>query len=179
MTSTTTRAGTWLPNQSEEPDKPDPPRSVTQSTADDRLCVAWSAAGSLGLSWLLYFQILPFSGKVGFVIFWFVTFIAMYAGVTSLAHPGPIVRDRVWAAIVTGAAALILIALVSTIGYTVAKGYHAFFHWNFFTKSAQGVAPTASLNQGGITHALVGSAIELGIATAVALPLGIGTAVFM
>ena len=35
------------------------------------------------------------------------------------------------------------------------------------------------MNQGGILHAFVGSLIELGIATAVSLPLGIGTAVFM
>jgi phosphate transport system permease protein len=41
------------------------------------------------------------------------------------------------------------------------------------------VSPTAPLNQGGILHAIVGSLIELGIATVVSLPLGIGTAVFM
>jgi phosphate transport system permease protein len=158
---------------------PDVPRAVTSKTLDDRLSVIWAAVGSLGLTWLLYEQILPFSGKIGFVIFWFVTYVVLYAAVTAYAHPGPIVRDRVWSAIVTGAAALVGLALLSTIIYTIWRGYHAFFHLSFLTKSAAGVEPTAPLNQGGITHALVGSAIELGIATAVSLPLGIGTAVFM
>ena len=42
-----------------------------------------------------------------------------------------------------------------------------------------GVAPTAPLTQGGIVHAIVGTLIEIGIAVIVALPLGIGTAVFI
>jgi phosphate transport system permease protein len=158
---------------------PDQPRMVSSTTEDDRLCLIGAAVGSLGLSWILYTQILPFSGKIGFVIFWFVTYVVMYGSVTALGNPAPIVRDRVWSAIVTGAAVLVGVALMSTVIYTVWKGYHAFLHVNFFTKSAAGVEPTAPLNQGGIIHALVGSAIMLGIATAVSLPLGVGTAVFM
>ena len=42
-----------------------------------------------------------------------------------------------------------------------------------------GVSPTAPLNQGGIFHAIVGTFIEVGIAIAVSVPLGIGTAVYM
>ncbi len=42
-----------------------------------------------------------------------------------------------------------------------------------------GVGPKDPFDQGGILHAIVGSLIELGIAVAITLPLGIGTAVFM
>ena len=42
-----------------------------------------------------------------------------------------------------------------------------------------GVSPTAPLNQGGILHAIVGTVIEVGIAVAISVPLGIGTAVYM
>ena len=42
-----------------------------------------------------------------------------------------------------------------------------------------GVSPTAPLSQGGILHAIVGTLIEVGIAVVVAVPLGIGTAVYM
>ena len=42
-----------------------------------------------------------------------------------------------------------------------------------------GVGPRDAFDRGGIGHAIVGSAIQLGIAIAITLPLGIGTAVFM
>jgi phosphate transport system permease protein len=63
--------------------------------------------------------------------------------------------------------------------YTVIKGWAAFHHTNFFTQSESAGSPTGPYNQGGVLNALVGSLIELGIATVVALPLGIGTAVYM
>ena len=39
--------------------------------------------------------------------------------------------------------------------------------------------PTDPLNQGGILHAVLGSVIEIGIAVAITLPLGIGCAIYM
>ncbi len=50
---------------------------------------------------------------------------------------------------------------------------------SIFTQDMSGVSPTAPLTQGGILHAMVGSVIEVGLAVAVSLPLGIGTAVYM
>jgi phosphate transport system permease protein len=158
---------------------PDRPRPLAVFTAEDRLTLYGSMLSALALVWLLYTQILPFSGLVGFILCWFGTYLAMYAAVTALAHPRPIVVDRLWSAIVTGAAALAGLALLSTVCYTVAKGFAAVHYFSFLTKSQQGVSPIAPLNQGGILHAIVGSLIELGIATSIALPLGIGTAVFM
>jgi phosphate transport system permease protein len=161
------------------PEPPDVPRAVTVLTVDDRLSLYGSMLGSLGLVWLLYTQILPFSGKIGFFICWYLVYLAMFATVTAMAHPRPIVIDRLWSAIITGGAALVGIALLSTVLYTFVRGWAAVHHWAFLTHSQAGVSPTAPLNQGGISHAIVGSLIELGIATVVSLPLGIGTAVFM
>jgi phosphate transport system permease protein len=160
-------------------DAPDRPRLVSALTTEDRLSLYGSMLGSLGLVWLLYTQILPFSGKIGFVICWYVTYLAMFAAVTALAHSRPIVLDRIWGAVVTGAAGLVGVALFSTVFYTLAKGWAAVHHVSFLTHSQAGVSPTAPLNQGGILQAIAGSGIELGIATLVSLPLGIGTAVFM
>jgi phosphate transport system permease protein len=52
-------------------------------------------------------------------------------------------------------------------------------HLNFITKDMGGVGPQDPLNHGGVLHAIVGTLIEVGIAVGVALPLGIGAAVFM
>jgi len=153
---------------------------VTSRTTDYWLTLAGSLVGSLGLVWLFYTQILPFSGAIGFVVCWYVVYIAMFATVTAMAHSAPIVIDRLWTAAIAGAAGLVGLALVSTLVYTVVKGWPALHHLNFFTQSESAASPeTAPLTQGGILNALVGSLIELGIATVISLPLGIATAVYM
>ncbi len=59
------------------------------------------------------------------------------------------------------------------------KGWPALHHLNFFTRDMSGVRPTAPLTQGGVLHAIIGTLITIGIASVIALPLGVGTAVFM
>jgi phosphate transport system permease protein len=157
----------------------DVPRRTSERTADDVMALVGSAAGSLAVVWILYEGLLPFSGVLGFLVCWFVGFLAMYAGVTALSHPRPIVMDRLAASVIYVFAGVVGFALASTVFYTVFKGWPALHHFNFFTKDMAGVGPQDPLTHGGIQHALVGSLIELGIATAVALPLGIGTAIFI
>jgi phosphate transport system permease protein len=161
-------------------DSQDRPRVISARTSDYWLTLGGSLIGSLGLVWLLYEEILPFSGWIGFVASWYVAYLAMFAIVTAIAHKPLIVVDRLWAAIITGAAGIVGLALVSTVGYTVIKGWAAVHHLNFLTQAqSEGNWQTGPLTQGGILNAIVGSGVELGIATAVSLPLGIGTAVFM
>ena len=155
------------------------PRRTSQWTSDDMLALIGSAAGSLAVVWIVYEGLLPFSGVLGFLVCWFVGFLALYAGVTALSHPRPIVVDRLAGAVVVGFAGVVGLALASTVIYTLGKGWPALHHLNFFTKDMAGVGPQDPLTRGGILHAIVGSLIELGIATVVALPLGIATAIFI
>lgn len=163
-----------LPN-----DEWDRPRAVTERTNDYWLALLGSLAGSLGLVWMLYEQILPFSDTIGFLISWFVVYLVMFAGVTALAHPAPIVIDRLWTAAVSGAAGVVGAALVSVVVYTTVKGWPALHHLNFFIRSESAGDLNGSFTQGGILNAIEGSLIELGIATGISLPLGIGTAIYM
>lgn len=156
----------------------DLPRSVTQRTLDDRASWTGALAGSLAFTWLL-FQLTPFTGTVGFVVVWYVTDLALLAAVTASAHPRPVVVERVVGAVVAGGAAVVGLALASTLVYTAVKGWPAARHPGFYVHDMAGVRPTSSLDRGGILHALLGTAIELAIAFAIALPLGFGTAVYM
>jgi phosphate transport system permease protein len=158
---------------------PDRPRQVSARTADDWLCLIGAAIASLCLVWLLFTGILPFSGKLGFVLCWYVAFVGLYAGVTALSQPQPIVVDRIASAIVHGGAAAAGLALASTVTYTFVKGWPAYSHLNFFTQTMKGVGPTAPMSQGGILHAIVGSLVEVGIAVVASVPLAIATAVYM
>ena len=95
------------------------------------------------------------------------------------SNPRPIVVERLVAATLYLAAAIVVFALASTVIYTFGKGWHALVHADFLTHDMSGVSPTAPLNQGGVLQAIVGTVVEVGLAVAVSLPLGIGTAVYM
>lgn len=172
--ATTTRA----PAPPETP-APERPRRLRGRTLDDKLSLIGAAAGSLALTWVLYGKILPFSGTLGFIIVWYVVFLLMYATVTSLSSPRPVVVDRLAGAMVQAGAAVVAVALLSTVLYTYIRGLPVALHLNFLVKDMSGVRPTAPLDEGGILHALVGSFIEVGIALVISLPLGLVTAVYM
>jgi len=155
------------------------PRALTRRTAEETASQVGALLGSFGLVWVLYAQLLGWSGRLGFAVCWVAGFLALYAAVTALAHPRPVVADRVAGAVVLAAAGLVASALVLTIAYIFTKAWPALHHRAFFTSDMAGVRPTASLGQGGVLHALVGTAIQVVIATAVSLPLGIGTAIYL
>jgi len=181
MTTATSAESPGIPPAStgEPPEERwDRPRPVTAKTSDYWLSMAGSALGSFGLVWLVYYEILPFTGAVGFVVCWYVAYLAMFASVTALAHGRLIVIDRLWTAILTGAAGLVGFALASAVVFVIIKGWPALHHLNFYTQSAT-LSPTAPLTKGGIANAMVGTVFELTVATLVSLPLGIGTAIYM
>ncbi|MGD1011230.1 MAG: phosphate ABC transporter permease PstA [Acidimicrobiales bacterium] len=157
----------------------DVPTPLHRVALEDVYAVVGSLVGSFGLVWLVFSYVLPLSGTVGFVLCWDAAFLAMYAGVTALSHPRPVVVSRVMAAVIVGLAVLVGFVLMTVVVYVVAHGYHAVAHLNFFTQSASAGSLTGTFKQGGIFNALVGSLIQVGAAIAIALPLGIGTAVFM
>ena len=158
---------------------PKRPRSVAARNSDDWLALAGSLVGALGLVWVSYDRLLPFSGPVGFFICWYVVFLLVYGAVSAMTHPRQIVVDRLAAAVVHGGAAIVLAAVVTTIAYTFIRGWSAYTHLSFFTQTMASTQPTAAVTHGGILHAMVGTLWEITIAVIVSLPLGIGTAVFI
>jgi phosphate transport system permease protein len=157
----------------------DRPRKLQRRTLDDVASLIGAAIGSLALVWILYERVFAFSGLLGFVVCWFLTFVVLYAWVTGVSNPRTSVVDRVASAAAHAGAAIVGLTLATTVGFIFVKAWPALSHLNFFTKDMAGVRPTSPLTQGGIVHAAVGSAIEVGIAVAIALPLGLATAVYM
>ena len=154
-------------------------RRPSSRTRDDVLTAVAAAIGSLAMVWLLYTKLLPFDGKVGFVVCWYLAFVAFYAGLTALTQPRHVVVDRVVTTAVIGAPTLVGAALLSTVVVVVAKGMPALVHLNFYVDDMAGVRPSAGFDQGGIAHAILGTVIEVGIAIAIAMPLGLLTAIYM
>jgi phosphate transport system permease protein len=152
------------------------PRTLSRQ---DILALVCSLLASFALVEIGYEHILDFSGLLGFLVCWYAAFVAVYALVLSVANSRVIVVERLVTATLYVIAGIVLFALGTAIVYVLGKGWHALVHVNFFTHDMSGVTPNAPLNQGGIYHAIVGTVIEVGIAVAISLPLGIVTAVFM
>lgn len=149
-----------------------------RATRDDRLTYGGAAVASLSTTWLAYTQILPFTGRLGFVVCWYVLFVAFLGVLTAQSRPRAIMVDRVVTAIVVAAPVIVGIALTTTIISTVIKGWEPLTHVNFYTDDMAGVRATDSFDQGGILHAITGTLIEVTIAVAIAMPLGVITAIF-
>ena len=158
---------------------PDVPRTLGRVSAEEISSAVGALVGSFAGSYLLYFDILPLSGIVGFVVCWYLSFMLMYAGLTALNHPRTVVIDRLARAVVMGVALLVGFVLATVVVYTVLRGHKALTHTNFYTKSASAGSLTGPFDKGGISNAIVGSLIMVGLAVCIALPLGIGTAVYM
>lgn len=159
--------------------QPRTPRKLRVMTFDDWMSLGGSLLSSLALVDIVYEHLLDGSGTVGFMVVWYVTFLAIYATVVAMSNPRTLVVDRLVTAALYAAAGLVIFALLTTVVYTFIKGWAAYTHLNFFTRTMAGVSPTAPLNQGGILHAIVGTVIEVSIAVVASVPLGIGTAVYM
>lgn len=157
---------------------PETLRVARATTRDDRLTLGGAVVGSLATTWLLYTQILPFSGKLGFVVFWYLAFMVFYAGLTALARPWAIVADRIATTLVVAAPAIVALALLSTVAATVIKGFEPLTHANFYFSDMNGVQGDDPFTRGGILHAIVGTLIQMGIAVMIALPLGLLTAIY-
>jgi phosphate transport system permease protein len=159
--------------------KPPVRRRLHRHTFDDWMSLGGALLGSLCLVLIVFEHLVDGSGTLGFLVCWFATYLLMYGGLVALSNPRPVVTERLVTSTLWAAAGVVIFALGSTIVYTFAKGWNAYTHVGFFIHSMAGVAPTASLSHGGISHAIIGTVIEVGIAVIVAVPFGIGTAVYM
>ena len=155
------------------------PRQLRQTTLDDKASLWGSLAASLALVWVLYERVLPFSGTLGFLICWFAAYLLLFSAVTALTYPLPMVVDRISSAVVTVGAGVVGFALVWTVVWIFVQGWRALIQITFYTQDMAGVGLDDPLSKGGVLHAIIGTGIQVLIATAIALPLGVITAVYM
>ena len=170
---------THLPTYDDDAPPPRPRSSLGRMSPDELFIRAGAWAAALGLAGLVTQRLLPMPGIPWFLIMWFVFGLVMTAVATAMTGSGVDVTDRVVGSVITGAAALVGLALASTVIYVGVKGYKPVVNLNFFGSDMAGVGPRDAFTEGGIKHAIVGSMIQIGIAVAITLPLGVGTAIFM
>lgn len=180
MSTTQDRTGTThIPHRDLDSPPPVPRPGLGRPTAEEWFTAVGAWISAFALAWLITQRLLPLAGPAWLLVVWFVLGLLMSAVTTSFTGRRVDVADRVVSGIVTSGAVLVGAALVSTVVFVVFRGWEPLTHLNFFVDDMSGVGPRDPFDRGGIGHAIVGSAIQLGTAIAVTLPLGIGTAVFM
>lgn len=147
--------------------------------AQDRFIVWGARFAAIALAWVVTQRMLPLHGFAWFLVVAAACNVVVLAVATIVVDTGVAVSDRVAQWFVSAAATVVFGALISTVVYVVVKGWPALHHTNFWTHTMAGVGAEDPLTKGGILHTVVGTLIELAIAVAISLPLGVGTAVFM
>lgn len=154
-------------------------RVLSKQTVEQRFEVIGCWVAALAVAWLICGRLLPWHGVLIYTLVTVVTGLILIAVVTALDAGMPEVVDRLVTTLITLAALLIGVAVLSTVLFIFARGFRPLLHLNTYFDDMAGVGPRDPLNRGGIAHAIVGSLIQVGIAILAAIPLGIGTAIYM
>lgn len=171
---------TVLPAQHAHPTPRPPRRRVGRPTLNEVLSLVGAAAAGAGLASILFGRVAPLSGGIGWVVVAFLAGLFFYGVLVSFTSSGPIVRDRLMTTVLTTAAAVLFGALVFVVVFTILRGREALlFHANFLVEDMSVTGPLDPLTQGGVGHAIVGTLIQISIALAITVPLGIATAVYL
>lgn len=153
-------------------------RRTSTFTREDTGAMVGCGLASLALTWLVFYRLTLFSGALGFAVVWLLAFLAMYWLVLRETEDRVAAVDKVMMAVVATGAFAVVLPLTLIIGYTVFRGLPG-LNSNFFTQSLQFAGPLDPPEVGGMSHAIVGSLEQVGIAILVSVPLGILTAVFL
>ena len=170
---------TYLPRYDDDAPPALPHGSLGRLTTDELFVRVGSWIAGFAMAWLITQRLLPLAGLPWFLFVWFGCGLVVTAATAGMSGGMVEVRDRIAGAVITVGAMLVGAALLSAIVFVVVRGREPLTHLNFFVDDMSGVGPKEDFDKGGVLHAVVGSLIEVGIAIAVTLPLGIGTAVFM
>lgn len=103
-------------------------------------------------------------------------FIAVTATLSLIVEGRRWAQDRIATLLVSGAFIASLIPLVSLVWIVVSRGLER-FSWTFLNDDMNGIY--GSMVEGGVHHAIIGTLYVTGIASAIAIPLGIMTAIYL
>jgi len=145
----------------------------------DWLAVLGASAAASAATGVLWMQLGPFTGLLGYVVVTWLVLVGCYALLISFDENLSAMRDRVASLAVHSLGLVLLLALLFVIGYTLLRGWHALVHLNFFTQDLRSTQATDPLTRGGVVHAVAGTLIELAIALGLAVPLGLLAAVYL
>jgi phosphate transport system permease protein len=152
---------------------------IPKVTAAGAATVGGAMAASFGLTWILYEQVLPFSGVLGFWVCWYVIFLLFYAGMAMIQWNRMEMAERLSSVVFGTGGALAFAILAVVVSYVLGQGWTAVRLLSFLTQTMKYAGPLAPLQVGGVLAAMLGSLEQLGLATLFSVPLGLTGALFL
>lgn len=175
------------------PAPPAPPARPPRSTAsailgrrvrlgtvhrDDVLVLVGAAVAAVAFVWLVYTSLTVSPGWPGFAVWWYLTFLAVYWLVVRRLHGKRVAADRLASVVITSLTLVMLLPLLLIIGYVIYEGFSV-IRPQFFLSTVEFCGDLEAATCGGVLHAIIGTAEQVGIAMLIAVPLGMLTAVFL
>jgi phosphate transport system permease protein len=163
-----------------EPRRPPSPVRPRDFGRKEAAILALSAVSSLALVWVVFYQLTLLSGAFGFLLCWYVCFLAMYWVASAQTVDRMAASDRVVTVIVVSGAALVIGLLLYVVLYVIVKAVPN-FSWHFLTKDQRyfeilGAHPLSSV---GVGNAIIGTLEQVGVAALIGVPAAVATAVFL
>lgn len=155
------------------------PREISRLRRSDVLALVGSIAVSMSLTGLVFRYLAPFSGPIAYVAVSYAVFLLVYALLVSFDEARPTVVDRLAAVAVHSLAAIVFLALASTVLFTAIRGITAVRHANFVQQDMRSAGPLDGLSVGGIRHGIIGTLIMTAITLVLTVPVGVTCAVFL
>lgn len=159
------------------PDIPQTRRTLSRIHRSDILRVIGAAAAAIATTVWFSTQIFPIQGPVAHTVIAYLLFIGYFVVLVSFDDNLVTIMDRVWAVIIHSAAVVLMLALGVVVTFAMVRGSDAFLHPNFWVQDLSLAGPLDPLTVGGMAHAALGTLIMIAIALAIAIPLGLLTAV--
>lgn len=159
-------------------------RTLRGMRLEERFELIGAAAAAVALSTLLFGWLTPLIGAVGWGVVAYLAFLGFYVLLVSLRADRQEVADRFSSVLFASAGVTLFGALIFVGLFTIVRGSEALLdfpalRWNFLLEDMELAGPLDPLDVGGIAHAIIGTLIQISIALAVTVPLGIATAVFL
>jgi len=145
----------------------------------DFLAVVGALIASLSLTTVIATQLAPIQGPIAFIVMAYILFVVVYAMLVAIDESAPVVRDRVVLVAVHTLAIVVFATLVFVVAFSLISGASTLPFLNFYTEDMSLAGPLDPLSSGGIIHAIVGTLIQIAIALAITIPLGLTTALFL
>lgn len=153
----------------------DQPRRTRSMQPNDWLELAVSAASAAAIA-ASVFYVMDWKGYVGLFFWWLVPFLAIYRAVVASTNGPVVATDRVMTVAIAIGAVISVGFLVWVLTFIVLRGLPG-LRPTFFTEDMARVGPLDK--GGGARHALVGSLQQVGVATMIAVPAAILTAIYL
>jgi phosphate transport system permease protein len=153
------------------------PQKPWQASPRQRLDSALVFILAIATSYVIV-AITPMKGKLAYAFIFFIAFTAFDFTFHFFSRGYSAAKDAIARAIVALGISVAVFPIISILATVFIRGYHG-LHPGLFTHDMALNSVTDPINQGGLLHALTGTAILVIVALIISVPLGILTAIYM